>query len=86
MTLDAVLSRIDSDLPANLDRLMDLLRFPSISTDPAYKADCDRAADWLVTELQALGFEAEKRATPGHPMVVGHGGEGHGPAGGAGQV
>ncbi|MEL6520938.1 MAG: M20/M25/M40 family metallo-hydrolase [Pseudomonadota bacterium] len=76
MTLDAVLSRIDSDLPANLDRLMDLLRFPSISTDPAYKADCDRAADWLVTELQALGFEAEKRATPGHPMVVGHGGEG----------
>ncbi|MEO1307507.1 MAG: M20/M25/M40 family metallo-hydrolase [Pseudomonadota bacterium] len=25
---------------------------------------------------RALGFEAEKRATPGHPMVVGHGGEG----------
>ena len=48
MTLDAVLARIDETLPQALDRLMDLLRIPSISTDPAYSADCARAADWLV--------------------------------------
>ncbi|MCA0963405.1 M20/M25/M40 family metallo-hydrolase [Salipiger bermudensis] len=72
MSLDAVLARIDSDLPAATDRLLELLRIQSISTDPAYKAACDKAADWLVADLQSLGVSAEKRATPGHPMVVGH--------------
>lgn len=72
MSPDAVLSRIDSDLPAAMDRLMDLLRIPSISTDPAFKADCDRAADWLVADLNSIGVRTEKRVTPGHPMVVGH--------------
>ncbi|WP_224823488.1 M20/M25/M40 family metallo-hydrolase [Cognatishimia sp. MH4019] len=72
MTLDTVLSHIDADLPKATDRLLTLLRIPSISTDPAYKADCDTAADWLVRDLQSLGVEASKRETPGHPMVVGH--------------
>ena len=76
MSLDAVLARIDETLPEALDRLMELLRIPSISTDPAYKPDCARAADWLAADLQGLGFDASVRATPGHPMVVGHGGSG----------
>lgn len=76
MTLDAVLARIDDTLPQALDRLMDLLRIPSISTDPAFKADCARAADWLAEDLKSLGFDAASRPTPGHPMVVGHGGTG----------
>lgn len=76
MQTEAVLARIDADLGASLDRLLDLLRIPSISTDPAFKADCARAADWLVADLQSLGFEASARPTPGHPMVVAHGGEG----------
>ncbi len=53
--LDAVLARIDADLPEALDRLMALLRIPSISTDPAYKAACAEAADWLVADLQIVG-------------------------------
>ena len=76
MSLDSVLDRIDTDLDAALDRLMTLLRIPSISTDPAYKDDCQSAADWLVADLASLGVEAEARPTPGHPMVVGHVGEG----------
>ncbi|PJI91537.1 acetylornithine deacetylase/succinyl-diaminopimelate desuccinylase-like protein [Yoonia maricola] len=77
MTLDPVLARIDADLPQATDRLLDLLRIPSISTDPAYQGDCGTAADWLVADLQSIGFEASKRATPGHPMVVAHtGGDG----------
>ena len=72
MTLDPVLSRIDSDLEAATDRLFDLLRIPSISTDPAFAADCDRAADWLVKDLQSIGVEVGKRPTNGHPMVLGH--------------
>lgn len=77
MTLDPVLARIDADLPHATERLLELLRIPSISTDPAYKNDCQTAADWLVADLQSIGFEASKRPTPGHPMVVAHtGGEG----------
>ncbi|MDD8023860.1 MAG: M20/M25/M40 family metallo-hydrolase [Paracoccaceae bacterium] len=70
MTLDAVLTRIDDTLPEALDRLTDLLRIPSISTDPAFKPACADAANWLVNELNSLGFKAELRPTPGHPMVV----------------
>lgn len=76
MTLDAVLDRIDADLPQALERLMALLRIPSVSTDPAYKGDCAKAAEWLAEDLRGLGFEAASRPTPGHPMVVGHGGTG----------
>lgn len=76
MSLDAVLSRIDETLPQSLERLMELLRIPSISTDPAFAPDCARAAEWLVEDLKSLGFAARAAATPGHPMVVGHGGAG----------
>ena len=76
MTLESVLDRIDTDLDAALERLMTLLRIPSISTDPAYKDACQQAADWLVADLATLGVAAEARPTPGHPMVVGHVGEG----------
>ena len=76
MTLETVLARIDETLPQALDRLMALLRIPSISTDPAFKADCARAADWLVADLTTLGFDASVRPTPGHPMVLAHGGTG----------
>ena len=76
MTLTPVLDRIDETLPQALDRLLELLRIPSISTDPAFKPDCARAADWLVEDLKSLGFDASSRPTPGHPMVVAHGGTG----------
>ncbi len=73
---DAVLTRVDADLDASLERLFELIRIESISTDPAYKSACAEAADWLVADLQSIGFEASRRDTPGHPMVVGHGGDG----------
>ena len=72
MSLQATLDKIDTDLTASIDRLMDFLRIPSISTDPAYKADCDRAAEWLAGNLRSIGIDAERRPTTGHPMVVGH--------------
>ncbi len=72
MSLDPVLSRIDADIDASLERLMALLRIPSISTDPAYKEDVARAADWMAEDLRSLGADASVRPTAGHPMVVGH--------------
>ncbi|MUZ62627.1 dipeptidase [Agrobacterium vitis] len=70
--LAPILAEADKALPQSLDRLFDLVRIPSISTDPAYKADCRKAAEWLAQELKGLGFNASVRDTPGHPMVVGH--------------
>ncbi len=72
MSLEKVLAHIDADLDNATTRLMELLRLKSISTDPAFKQDCEQAADWLVDDLKSLGFDTKKRATPGHPMVVGH--------------
>jgi acetylornithine deacetylase/succinyl-diaminopimelate desuccinylase-like protein len=70
--LDQVLSDIDKDLDNSLERLFAWLRIPSISTDPAYKADCRRAAEWLAGDLKAMGFDASVRDTPGHPIVLAH--------------
>ncbi len=70
--LDAVLAKLDANAEGALARLFTLLQIPSVSTDPAYKANCDKAAAWLAAELTAIGFTASVRPTPGHPMVVAH--------------
>ena len=77
--LTPVLDRIDADLPQALDRLSELLRIPSISTDPVHKTDVAQAADWLVNDLKSMGFDARRDETPGHPMVVARGGAARGP-------
>ena len=71
-SLDKVLNHIDTNLDKSIDHLFDLLRIKSISTDPAYKSDCRKAAEWLVEDLKSIGFAASVRDTPGHPMVVAH--------------
>ena len=70
--LDPVLDHIDNSLDASLERLFSLLRIKSISTDPDFKNDVRKAAQWLVADLERIGFEASVRDTPGHPMVVAH--------------
>ena len=70
--LGKVLEQVDHDLPQALDRLFELLSIDSISTDPAYAPSCLKAANWLVNDLQTMGFDAVRHDTPGHPMVVAH--------------
>jgi acetylornithine deacetylase/succinyl-diaminopimelate desuccinylase-like protein len=67
-----VLARIDAGLDGSLARLFELLRIPSISADPVFKADCRRAAEWCARTLTEAGIPSEVRDTIGHPMVVGH--------------
>ncbi|MYE37139.1 MAG: M20/M25/M40 family metallo-hydrolase, partial [Rhodobacteraceae bacterium] len=73
MTLDDLLNQVDRQFQDSLDRLCDLLKIPSISTDPQYRNECRRAADWLESDLNSIGFSASVRETDGHPMVVAHG-------------
>lgn len=55
-----------------LERFKELLRIPSISADPAYKADIQRAANWIVAELKRLGFQkCEALPSEQHPIVYG---------------
>ncbi|MBM3608969.1 MAG: M20/M25/M40 family metallo-hydrolase [Alphaproteobacteria bacterium] len=70
--ISSTLNTIDANLDQAVARLFDLLRIKSISTDPAYKADCLRAAQWLADDLKSIGFDSSVRATTGHPMVVAH--------------
>ncbi len=70
--LPKVLEAVDTGLESSLARLFELVRIPSVSTDPAHKQDCVRAAEWLTDELMRLGFDASVRPTGGHPMVVAH--------------
>lgn len=74
-----VLAHIDADLEGSLERLFRLVEIESISTDPAYAGACLKAAEWLASALEGIGFEAGVRPTPGHPMVVGHAPGGSGP-------
>jgi acetylornithine deacetylase/succinyl-diaminopimelate desuccinylase-like protein len=69
-SLEKALAALDADRQGALDRLFDLLRFRSISTDPAFKGEVARAADWLADHLRGLGFDASSRPTAGHPIVV----------------
>jgi len=55
---------------AALDDLLDFLRFPSISTDPAHSKDLVACAEWLKQKLIAFGLSAELHPTSGHPIVV----------------
>jgi acetylornithine deacetylase/succinyl-diaminopimelate desuccinylase-like protein len=70
--LTPVLAHLDGDRDQALARLFELLRFRSISTDPAYDGECRAAAEWLARDLAEIGFDARVAPTEGHPMVVAH--------------
>lgn len=67
-----VLTNLDTNLDNAVERLFDLLKIQSISTDPAFAPQCVLAADWLVQDLRTIGFDARLCPTGGHPMVLAH--------------
>lgn len=71
----SVLARLESNEPAAISRLIDWLKIPSISTDPDYKAETARAADWAADHLRESGLSVEMLPTgdppgSGHPIVL----------------
>ena len=65
--LPAVLDRIDADLDKSINRLFDLVRIPSISTDSAYKDFCRAAAEYVAKDL---GKPRASRPPCGRPRVI----------------
>jgi acetylornithine deacetylase/succinyl-diaminopimelate desuccinylase-like protein len=50
--------------------LFELLRIPSISTDPEHADDVRAAAEWLTGRLARAGLTASLEETGGHPVVI----------------
>ena len=71
-----VINRINKDQQNAVQRLIDWLRIPSISTDPAFKSDVRRAAQWCADQLREVGFdtveikETRSEHGEGHPIVL----------------
>ena len=49
--------------------LCELLRIPSVSTDPAFAGDVAKAADWVASQFKSMDLHAEVIETIGHPLV-----------------
>lgn len=55
-----------------LQELLETLRIPSLSGDPAYAEEVRRMADWLAEHLRGLGLaKVAVMPTAGHPVVYG---------------
>ncbi len=72
--IDKVIAHIEANKDANVQRLLDLLRIPCVSTDPKHKPDMKRGAEWIHQLLTGCGIKSEIVETPGHPCVVGEAG------------
>lgn len=54
-----------------VEELLELLRIPSVSTEPARAAEVRAAAGWVRDRLERAGFpDSQVVATDGHPVVI----------------
>ncbi len=61
---------IDQHFDRFVEELIELLRIPSISADPAYKEDVRRTAIAIEAGIKKIGFsQVEVHETAGHPIV-----------------
>ena len=67
--MSKVIAYLNAHRQQSLDKLFELLRIPSISTQSAHAPDVLCAAQWLQQRLKGLALEAELISTAGHPLV-----------------
>jgi acetylornithine deacetylase/succinyl-diaminopimelate desuccinylase-like protein len=66
------LAFVDRERERLLAELLDYLRIPSISTDPAYAPEVQRCAEFLMARMREAGLTVVERIdTGGHPLVYG---------------
>jgi acetylornithine deacetylase/succinyl-diaminopimelate desuccinylase-like protein len=72
MSRSAALAYLEENHVRFQNELIEFLRIPSISHDPNFKADVDKAAEWLADKLRAMGVNnVEIMPTAGHSVVYG---------------
>ena len=70
--LAAALEESHSKEVTNLEGFKTLLRFPSISLDPAFLPPLQACADWILAEMRLIGLEnCQKLSTAGNPILYG---------------
>ena len=70
--MDFISKYIETNKERMLDELLEVLRIPSVSADPKYKADVEKTAHWMAGKLKAAGADnVEVCPTEGHPIVYG---------------
>lgn len=68
--MDALTQYLENNRDRFVEDLKAILRIPSVSADPAFKADVRRCAEHLAAHLKAIGMTtAEVVETKGHPIV-----------------
>ncbi len=74
-----ILNTLQSNESGSIQRWMDWLRIPSISTDPKFNNDTRKAGQWIADQFAALGFACKLIETgkvgpdgkgSGHPIVL----------------
>jgi acetylornithine deacetylase/succinyl-diaminopimelate desuccinylase-like protein len=64
------LSYLDAHKDRAVHELQELLRIPSISTEPDFAPEVQRCAEWLRDHLSGIGMQnVSIFETPGHPIV-----------------
>lgn len=69
--MKAVLEYIESNRQNFRDQLVELLKFPSVSADPAFREGIINCAEHVKGKLASLGLKTELVETPGNPIVYG---------------
>jgi acetylornithine deacetylase/succinyl-diaminopimelate desuccinylase-like protein len=68
--MEEAIAYIDANRQRFVDELVDWVRIPSVSSDPAHSTDLRRSAEHLADRLRALrAGRVEVWPTPGHPAV-----------------
>jgi len=70
--LQKALGHVAASVDAYVSDLIEYTRIPSVSTDPARRADVEAAARWTAERLKRAGLtDVRTLPTAGHPVVVG---------------
>ena len=63
--IEAILDQVNANMPVSVEKFLQFLTFPSVSSQPDGREGVVACADWLRFELDDLGLEARVVKTDG---------------------